>query len=353
MYLGLDIGRQYVKMVTAEKTKDGYRVLDAGARLVPDSNSAFDPEKIDRSHWVMAVRELFKQQSFNPKKAKSLITGIGGSSASIKQITTMEMPSEELESAMTFEARKHIPMDGTDAVIDYQILGSNKQEVDKIDVGLVACTKGTLTNHMDLLKECGLKAGIVDVNPIAMSNAFSFVKNMPEDGLVVMLDIGAVSSGLVVYGINQQFFTRDLPIGSHHFVKEISEKKEIGYTQAQDSLFKEGILASKTQTDDVSQDGSVSLAERTVYDSLVEDMRRSLRFYAKQTGQSFFLKIFLSGGGASTPGLAEFVNQKLNIECAVFDPFENVEGKEKLSISNPSQFTTALGLGIRGGMTSE
>ena len=353
MFLGLDIGRQYVKMVTAEKTKDGYRVLDAGSRLVPDANSAFDPEKIDRSHWVMAVRELFKQQSFNPKKAKSLITGIGGSSASIKQITTMEMPSEELESAMTFEARKHIPMDGTDAVIDYQILGSNKQEVDKIDVGLVACTKGTLTNHMDLLKECGLKAGIVDVNPIAMSNAFSFVKNMPEDGLVVMLDIGAVSSGLVVYGINQQFFTRDLPIGSHHFVKEISEKKEIGYTKAQDSLFKEGILASKTQTDDVSQEGSVSLAERTVYDSLVEDMRRSLRFYAKQTGQSFFLKIFLSGGGAPTPGLAEFVNQKLNIECAVFDPFENVEGKEKLSISNPSQFTTALGLGIRGGMTSE
>ena len=328
-------------------------MLDAGSRLVPDANSTFDPEKIDRSHWVMAVRELFKQQSFNPKKAKSLITGIGGSSASIKQITTMEMPSEELESAMTFEARKHIPMDGTDAVIDYQILGSNKQEVDKIDVGLVACTKGTLTNHMDLLKECGLKAGIVDVNPIAMSNAFSFVKNMPEDGLVVMLDIGAVSSGLVVYGINQQFFTRDLPIGSHHFVKEISEKREIGYTQAQDSLFKEGILASKTQTDDVSQEGSVSLAERTVYDSLVEDMRRSLRFYAKQTGQSFFLKIFLSGGGAPTPGLAEFVNQKLNIECAVFDPFENLEGKEKLSISNPSQFTTALGLGIRGGMTSE
>ena len=353
MFLGLDIGRQYVKMVAAEKTKDGYRVLDAGSRLVPDANSAFDPEKIDRSHWVMAVRELFKQQSFNPKKAKSLITGIGGSSASIKQITTMEMRSEELESAMTFEARKHIPMDGTDAVIDYQILGSNKQEVDKIDVGLVACTKGTLTNHMDLLKECGLKAGIVDVNPIAMSNAFSFVKNMPEDGLVVMLDIGAVSSGLVVYGINQQFFTRDLPIGSHHFVKEISEKKEIGYTQAQDSLFKEGILASKTQTDDVSQEGSVSLAERTVYDSIVEDVRRSLRFYAKQTGQSFFLKIFLSGGGASTPGLAEFVNQKLNIECAVFDPFENIEGKEKLSISNPSQFTTALGLGIRGGMTSE
>ena len=52
-------------------------------------------------------------------------------------------------------------------------------------------------------------------------------------------------------------------------------------------------------------------------------------------------------------GLADFVNQKLNIECAVFDPFEKIDGKDNLSISNPSQFTTALGLGIRGGMSSE
>ena len=354
MYLGLDIGRQYVKMTAVEKTKEGYKILDAGYRSVPDVNTAFDPEKIDRSHLVMAVRELFKQQNFNPKKAKTLVTGIGGSSASIKQITTMEMPTDELESAMTFEARKHIPMDGTDAVIDYQILGSNKQEVDKIDVGLVACTKGTLTSHMDLLKECGLKAGIVDVNPIAMSNAFSFVKNIPEDGLIVMLDIGSVSSSLIVYGKNQQFFTRDLPVGSHHFVKELSKKKEIGYVDAQDTLFKSGLSVSTNQNNDsVASKDTVGIAEKTVYDSLLEDMRRSLRFYAKQTGQSFFLKIFLSGGGASTPGLVDFVHQKLNIECAVFDPFENIEGKENLSISNSSQFTTALGLGIRGGMNSE
>ena len=349
MYLGLDIGRQYVKMVTAEKTKTGYKGIDAGCRLVPEQNATYDPEKIDHSHWVMAVKELFRQQGFNPRKAKGLITGINGSSASIKQITTMEMPSDELESAMTFEARKHIPMDGTDAVIDYQILGSNKKEVDKIDVGLVACTKGVLNNHIDLLKECGLKPGIVDVNPIAMSNAFSFAKDIPDDGLVVMLDIGAVSSTLVVYGKGEQFFTRDLPIGGHHFVKELSEKKEIGYIEAQDLLFKDGLSASKSDSTSDNMN-EVGIAERTVYDNLIEDMRRSLRFYAKQTGQSFFLKIFLTGGAAGTPGLSEVVKDKLNIECAVFDPFESMDGADDVSISNPSQYTTALGLGIRGGM---
>ena len=39
---------------------------------------------------------------------------------------------------MTFEARKHIPMDGSDAVIDFQVFGPNPKEVDKIDIGLVA-----------------------------------------------------------------------------------------------------------------------------------------------------------------------------------------------------------------------
>ena len=35
MNLGLDIGRQYVKMVSVDKTKEGFKVLDAGARLIP------------------------------------------------------------------------------------------------------------------------------------------------------------------------------------------------------------------------------------------------------------------------------------------------------------------------------
>ena len=352
MFLGLDIGRQYVKMVSIEKTKEGFKVLDAGSRLVPEPNSAYDPEKIDRHHWVMAVKELFRQQGLNPKRVKGLVTGINGSSASIKQITTMEMVSEELESAMTFEARKHIPMDGTDAVIDYQIFGSNQREVDKIDVGLVACTKGVLNSHIDLIKECGLRPGVVDVNPIALSNAFTFIKNMPDDGLVVILDIGAVSSTLVVYGKGQQYFTRDLPLGGHHFVKELSNKKEISYTEAQDLLFKEGLSAAVSNAFMEPSD-RVGIAERTVYDNLVEDLRRSLRFYAKQTGQSFFLKVFLSGGAADTAGLTDFISSKLNIECGIFDPFFEVEGAENISVNNPSQFTTALGLGIRGGMAHD
>ncbi|MBJ13606.1 MAG: hypothetical protein CMG62_11125 [Candidatus Marinimicrobia bacterium] len=350
MYLGLDIGRQYIKMVAVDKTRDGYKILDAGSRLVPEPNSAFDPEKVDRPHWVMAVKELFRQQDLNPRKIKTVISGINGSSASVKQITTLDMPTDELESAMTFEARKHIPMDGTDAVIDYQIIGSNSKEVDKIDVCLVACTKGVIKTHLELLKECGLKPGVVDMNPIAISNGFNFIKDMPDDGLAVVIDIGSVSSSLIVFGNNQEFFTRDLPIGGHDFVKEVSDKKNISYTEAQDLLYREGLSVLKEE-EIIGDNENVQVSERTSYDNLIEDVRRSLRFYAKQTGQSFFLKIFLSGGSGSTPGLKEFVNEKLNIETDLFNPFENLTLDDSISISNVSQYAVALGLAIRGGLS--
>ena len=349
MFLGLDIGRQYVKMIAMNKTKDGYKLIDAGHRLVPEPNQAFDPDKIDTHHWVMAVKELLRQQGLNPKKIKTLATGISGASASVKQITTMEMPNEELESAMTFEARKHIPMDGTDAVIDYQILGSNEKEVDKIDVGLVACTKGVLNAHVDLLKECGLKPGVIDVDPIAVTNTFTYLKDMPEDGLAVLLDIGALSSSLIVWGIGQQYFTRDLPIGGHHFVKEVVDKKDIKYTEAQDLLYKEGVsLILKSESED--DPSALSVTQRSVFDNLVEDIRRSLRFYAKQTGQSFFLKILLTGGAAEPPGLTDLISSKLSIDCDVLNPFDGVEGADSLSVDNPSQYVLAMGLCIRAGM---
>ena len=346
MYLGLDIGRHFIKAVTLEKTKDGFKILDAGQRLVPDLNQAYDPDKIERHHLVMAVKELFRQQNINPKKIKNITTSIGGSSASVKQITTQEMPAEELESSMTFEARKHIPMDGTDAVIDYQIFGNNEREVDKINIGLVACTDRVLTNHIEVLKDCGIKPGIIDVDPIALANVFSFTKEVPDDGLVVMLDIGSTSSSLVVWGKTQQFFTRDLPIGGHDFTKEISSANNISYIEAQDLLLSKGFSAIEPKQD---SEENVVVNERSVYDNLIEDIRRSLRFYAKQTGQSFFLKIFLAGGIASIPGLQELITSKLNIECSIFDPFEKLEGTGSITVDNKAQYSTAVGLAIHSG----
>ena len=352
MFVGLDIGRQYVKAVLLERIKGGYKVLDAGSRSVPDSNKAYDPEKVNKTLWVMAIKELLRQMRLKPNRIRNLVTAIGGSNISIKQISTLEMPANELYSAMTFEARKHIAMDGTDAVIDFQILGANPTDIDKIDVALVACTKKVLSTHMEVLKDAGLKPGWVDADPIALSNAFFATRDLPEDGVVVLIDVGAESTSLVVRGKTDPYFTRDIPIGSYHFVRAVSDARSMDYLSAQDELYKTGIKSIQKPPVE-GEENSIAVDERTVFDNFVEDIRRTLRYYAKTTNQSFFLKIFLSGGASTTAGLALYIQEKLNIEVALFHPLEKFTGVDKLTLPNPQQYAIATGLAIRGGLDNE
>lgn len=349
MIVGLDIGRQVVKAVVVEKTKAGFKLLNIAERLVPEPNKAFDPESITPPVWVIAIREVFRDMKLNPKRVKKLVSGLNGSKVSIKQITTMEMSSDELISAMTFEARKHIPMDGSEAVIDFQILGPNKKEVDKIDIGLVACTQKVINSHLNLLKESGLKPGIVDTDPIAVSNTYLNKHDLPEEGVIVLVDIGSLSTSLIVRGRTDELFIRDIPIGGHHFVKWLSKAISQEYPAAEETLAKSGIAAHQSgkPVDDTSP---IAVADRTIFDNLVEDLRRSLRYYAKTTGQSFFQKIYLSGGGALTPGLVEFIQEKLNVETTVLDPLVILDGIEKYEIPNRTQYAVAVGLAIRGGI---
>ena len=346
MNLGLDIGRQFVKAVLLDKNRGGTKIVNTGIRLVPDQNKTYDPESITKPMWVMAVRELMREMNINPKRVKNLVSSLNGTNVSVKQITTMDMPEDELFSSMTFEARKHIPMDGSDAVIDFQVFGPNPKEVDKIDIGLVACTKKVSNAHLELLKEIGFTPGVIDADPIALSNAFGNSKELPEEGAVVLLDIGSVSSSLVVWGRKDQFFTRDIPIGGYHFISSLSEKLDMDYVSAEDKMMKDGINSFQSSIDNDLND--ISVAEKNVFDNLIEDVRRTLRYYAKTTNQSFFTKIMISGGGSSTQGLKEMIEQKLSLSTELFNPFQSLAGFENIDISNPGQYAISTGLAVRG-----
>ncbi|HBR86914.1 MAG TPA: hypothetical protein DEA65_03635, partial [Candidatus Marinimicrobia bacterium] len=83
--------------------------------------------------------------------------------------------------------------------------------------------------------------------------------------------------------------------------------------------------------------------------NFVEDIRRSLRYYAKTTNQSFFTHLYLTGGGSATEGLAELIQGKLNLEVSVFNPMKSLEGYNENSVVNPAQYSVAVGLALRGG----
>ena len=222
MSIGLDIGHFKSKIIILSKSGDNIEVQKISSRNTFNDLNVFDPDTITKAQWVASIQDLCKDIKINPKSQKNLVSSLIGSSTTIKQILTVEMAGEELVQALEFEAKKHIPLDGTEVIMDYHIIGESSKEVGKIDVLLVATTKNLITQHNQLINEIGFKkSGVFDATPIALTNLCIHNKGFPEKGANVILNIGCKSTTIVVFGKDQDFFTRELNIAGHKISKSI------------------------------------------------------------------------------------------------------------------------------------
>ena len=144
MSIGIDIGTSEVKLVELSTVNNDVVVSKIHSKSTWNDLNSFDPEKLEKSNWVACIGDICTDTKINPKRIKSIIAAISGKNLSVKEITTLEMNEDELFQSLEFEAKKHIPLDGTEAVMDYHIIGKNQSEIDKIDVLLVATTKNII-----------------------------------------------------------------------------------------------------------------------------------------------------------------------------------------------------------------
>ena len=63
-------------------------------------------------------------------------------------------------------------------------------------------------------------------------------------------------------------------------------------------------------------------------------------------GNSNFKRLFLSGGFAEIKGLKDQISDELRIETEILNPFNKIVSDVK--IENPSKYSVAVGLALRG-----
>ena len=91
---------------------------------------------------------------------------------------------------------------------------------------------------------------------------------------------------------------------------------------------------------------SAALFFKTVFSSLVDELRKTLRYYMKTSNQAFFNKFYLSGGSAQMIGLKDFIASTLRIELDQVNPFEKIT--QNLTVENPEIFAIVAGMALRG-----
>jgi type IV pilus assembly protein PilM len=321
--VGLDIGTSVVKTVKLKFFKDTIELC--GFDLQP---AQLDLEPV--------LKKIAQSQEI-----RNINLSVCGPTAIIRYVNFPKMSEEELGQALKFEAEKYIPFGISEVILDSCILKHDLAD-NKMLVLLAAVKKETINQRLKLIEDSGLSARIVDIDSIALINAFNY--NYTEDEnirakTIALLNIGASLSNLNILENTIPRLSRDIHIAGNNITQKIEDILGIDIKAAEQLKINPKENLEK-----------VTLATETVISNLAKEIRASFDYYESQSA-SVAVKIFLSGGDCMASGLKDMLVNLLGIEVEYWDPFRKINIansilKEKLK-SVSSQLAVAVGLALR------
>lgn len=323
--IGLDIGTSTVKLVELKVFKDKDIV-----ELV-----RFDLEPI-QADLTSLLKKISPPQSIN--------ISVSGISTVIRYIDFPRMSEDELKQALKFEAQKYIPFPINEVNLDSHILKEGLLD-SKMLVLVAAVKKDFINQRLKLIQEAGIKADIVDLDSLALVNAFNFSYSEEErkdlkNKAVALLNIGASISNLSILENGLPVLSRDIYIAGNNITQKIQDIFSIDAKSAEEL---------KLNIDKERMDKVVTAVDSVLSD-LAKELRVSFDYYESQNSSSV-VKILLSGGGSKFSGLKDMLANLLSIEVEYWDPLKQIsipgsfDSKQLKELS--SQFAVAVGLALR------
>ncbi|MCX5694242.1 MAG: type IV pilus assembly protein PilM [Candidatus Omnitrophica bacterium] len=343
---GLDIGTQSIKCVKL-------KVNGSAAELVSFDlqESQLDPTEV--------LKKIKHDQG-----ADLVNISFCGVSTVIRYVNFLRMNKTELNGALKFEAQKHIPFSVEEVNLDAEILRDDLPE-NKMLVLIAAIKKELILQRIKVLENVGLRANIIDIDSLALVNAFNF--NYPKTGLpennlpsndsavvsqsqkpegagahksICLLNIGSTITNVNILDNSVVRLSRDIHAGGVNFTKKLMDVFELDFKAAEE-------LKINPAQDKVDR-ARASL--ESTFTHLATEIRTSFDYYESQNTSSV-VKIFLSGGASKTAGLKEMLASCLGIPVETWDPFKQIKipdtlDREKLNKIH-DQLNIAVGLALR------
>jgi type IV pilus assembly protein PilM len=317
--IGLDIGSFSIKLVELEYDNNRYKLKNYNIRDLFTESETYDSEGPGAARLETAVREVFSSLKISPKKQRNINTAFGGPSVAVKQVRSIPLASDEMESALIFEARKHLPLDESDAIFDGRI---------------------------QMFKNIGITPNVIDAEILALINSYFVAQGslLGEEALV-FLNIGAKYSTIGIIGEKTLLFNRDISWAGDNFTEDIKNIMKVEYPEAETVKKERGIGALLGGGE--SNAGGIRVARRMALDNLTDEIRRSLRYYTKETGCREFSKILLSGGSSLLSNLNSHLAQQLNMTVEIYNPFSSFITPPGFDDNLGSRLAVACGLALR------
>jgi type IV pilus assembly protein PilM len=318
--VAVDIGSGVLKVVEVDHAASPRRVVKLGATPLPEG-AIVDGEVMDHGAVVSALRSLWGALGISERHVS---TAVSGRDVIVKKITMDRMKEQEAREVIRWEAEQHVPFDMESVNLDFQILDPEGDGLE-MSVLLVAAKRELVEARTALLQDAGLQPLRIDVDAFAVQSAFEANYAPAPDAVYALVNVGHEITNVNLVQGTDPILTRDLPVGANRFVDALQKNLGLSREEAVGSL--RGEAPAGPPADQVRS----TLAE--IGQEITAGVDRARAFLSSGAGGSMegsLRGVYLSGGCASVPGLAESLGRSLAVPVEQLDPFRRVPVDEAM-----------------------
>lgn len=333
---GLDVGSRFAKLVEVAHGGDEPEVVRIEVRDVAEG-AVVDGAVADPGRVAEALRDLRDRAC---GKRASVVAAVGGHDVFLKRVEVEARSTQpaDVAEAVRREAERRAPFDVDGVRMDHHVLAPLPSG--GAEVLLAAAKKEVVDARIALLADARIAPAALEVEALALHNALCHNRPDAREGVAALADVGYHVTNVNVMEDGVPVVSVHLPIGSKAI--ETAVERECGVASEE----------ARGQVLDAVRSPEVDRLVAATAQQIAAEVERSAAFLAARGSLATVGRVFLSGGAASIPGLAEGVARRLRAETCLVNPFgrvavrPGVAGGAWLSRA-PAMLLLALGLALR------
>jgi len=335
-FFGLDIGTTGIRLVELRgtgptKTLVKYAYVPVESKMI-QSDSKADQQKV-----AQVIANLVAEAKLS---THNVAVGLPSNRVFTTVADMERLPEAELGKALMYQADSLIPTPPAESKIDWALLGDSPKDKSQVEVLLSSVPNNFIEQRLDMIESIGLNVIAFEPDSLALARAVVPAGTTTPQ---LVLDMGNLSTDLVITMGDAPRLTRSIPTGAEAIVRAAQQNLGIDEKQAQQFVYKFGVSKDKLE-------GQVYQAIVSTIDLLVGEVDKSIKFFQTRYPDAKLERITVTGGASTIPEFPLYLANKFGLSVEIGNAWRNVafaadRQNELLAVSN--QFSVAVGLAER------
>jgi type IV pilus assembly protein PilM len=358
--IGIDLEQMSIAGAQVNGSRQGRSLTHAAVRALPPG-LMFEGEVVDVDGLAGELKSFWKDSGFTGKRFS---LGVANQKIVVRTMEFPVMDEKELRAAIEFQAQEAIPIPLADAVLDFDVLpnGQNGDDGGHQKVLIVAAQREMVRQFVEAARKAGLTIDGIDVQAFALLRAMAPPVAFVDRGsagngeAAALVNISSGTTNLIVAVNESPRFTRVVNVGCEALVTAVMNNRGISRDEADMLRLNVGLSGSEPPFEDL-EDATIAEIHAVLDDAceaFADEVRRSIDYYHSQESRAQINQILLSGEGALTRNMCDYLAQALHIPVALGNPLQHLsENKSTVAQADLEAISPRLAVAVGLAMDNE